>query len=139
MVLSYEGVYGKKKSEVEEGPEQVGPSLHRKFTQEKDDERESIKPEGVKKMAKQYKALINQLVENGAVHAIGQIIMVPLTDERATNLINAGYIEEVVEVKEVEVKKEIEAPIKKVITGEDTDKKTATGVGAGLLKKKGKK
>jgi hypothetical protein len=128
MVLKYETMFGYKK---DEGPAQPGLSF------ENDEDPEEKKESQGEKMVK-YKSLIDNLVEKGARHLKGEELKVSIDAERAAALINAGYIEEVVEVKE-EVKpetKNIEAPIKKVITADDTDKKGATGKGASLLKNK---
>jgi len=88
---------------------------------------------------KKYKVLINNFVEKGVVHAKDSILQVEVAEDRAINLINAGYIEEVSTAAPVVEKKVIEAEVKKVITGNETEKKDATGIGANLLKKKGKK
>lgn len=91
------------------------------------------------KQMKKYKVLINNFVEKGVVHSKDSILQVEVAEDRATNLINAGYIEEVVAAAPVVEKKVIEAETKKVITADQTEKKDATGIGANLLKKKGKK
>lgn len=86
---------------------------------------------------KKYVAVIDGLVEKGVVHAKGKVIMVEMSEERAANLIRAGYIEEILpEAPKVE-KKEIEAPQRKVIGKEDAQTKDATGMAA-ALKNKGK-
>lgn len=87
-------------------------------------------------MSKKYKAAINNLYEAGIPHAKGQEIKVPLTEERAINLLKYGYIEEVVESKEEVIPevKNYEVPQKKVITTEPN----ANGLTA-KLKAKAKK
>lgn len=132
MVLTRESIFGKSR---EVGAEKESASTH--------EGREMINlNKGVIAMEKkEYKVMIDNLVEKGVPHAKGRMLQVEISEERATNLIRAGYIEEVgaeeqkPEVKEPE-KKNIEAPENKMITGEDTEKKTATGKGAGLLNKK---
>lgn len=89
-----------------------------------------------------YKVMLDGFVENGVRHMAGDELKVSIDDGRAKALINAGYIIEE-DNKPVEAKVETkvaEAETKKVITGEETKKKDATGVGAGLLgRKKSKK
>jgi hypothetical protein len=93
----------------------------------------------VKTMAKQYKALIDNLVERGVVHAKGKVLMVEVSDDRAKNLINAGYIEEILpEAPKVE-KKEMEAPQNKMVEKADAGTKDATGLAASLKNKNKKK
>lgn len=141
MVISYHDVFGYKKGEKPESETGLSANRFKKSDQGDGFERIAV-DKGVNKMAneKKYKSLIQNLVEKGAVHAKGQILQVPIDDERAKNLINAGYIEEVVEVEAKtpeEEKKNLEAPENKMETG--ADKKDATGKGANLLKGKRKK
>lgn len=137
MVLSHEKIFGKSKGE---GPAKNDGPLSNKFRRPVSDEGPERIAGGVKTMAKKYRTLIDKLEEKGVVHAKGKILMVEVSDERAQNLINAGYIEEVVEgicegpAKEKE--KDIEAPKNKMEEG--ADKKSATGKGANLLKGKKK-
>ena len=137
MALSYDKVFGIKKKD--EGTAQSAV-LSLKEEDKADAKAEAeAEAKGDIMPEKSYRSLIDNLVEGFARHLKGETIKVKIDDARAQALIRAGYIEEIVpEAPKVE-EKAIEAPIKKVITGEDTDKKDATGFGAKLLKKKGKK
>lgn len=130
MVLLRLNVYGKQN----EGAANPASSF-KSFREEV--KHNSLTPEE-KKMSKKYRAVI-ELVEKGVVHAKGKMLMVEVSDDRAKNLINAGYIEEVLpEAPKTEVKA-FEAPQKKVITAEDTEQKGATGLAAKLKEKNKKK
>jgi len=136
MVLDYKKVFGMTK---EEGTAQAVLSLKEEDAVDSKTEA-AAEARGNTKMEKQYRSTIDNLVEKGARHLKGEILKVEVDDARAQALMNAGYIEEVGSVAAQPVEKEIEAPIKKVITGEDTDKKDATGIAAKILgKKKAKK
>ena len=88
---------------------------------------------------KKYRSLIDKLVEKGAVHMKGQVLIVPIDEIRAKNLINAGYIEEVKEGEDKKAEEKVaDVPENKMETGDNTKKKDITGKGANLLKNKKK-
>lgn len=97
--------------------------------------------QGDKKMEKKiYKVIIPNFVEKGVVHSKGQSLQVEIDETRAANLVNAGYIEEVLpEAQKPEVKAIPAAPQDKMIKAGDSEIKTATGFVAKLKEKKNKK
>jgi hypothetical protein len=137
--LKYEDVYGKRKPEEES---EEGSSSSKPFSNQamrNDDVKLPDHQEGDTKMTEsKYIVQIDGFTEKGARHLKGDVLKVAIDEDRAKALLNAGYIA-LEEVKtEAPVEKAMEAPIKKVITSDEAEKKTVTGKGAGLLKGKKK-
>jgi hypothetical protein len=140
VALTFEKVFGRKKSD---GPDtSAGPLLLKKFERvgsyQERDAGGLIPTEETRTMSdKKYIVSIDGFTEKGARHMKGDELKIAIDEDRAQALIKAGYITEKTEDKPVE--KVIEAPQQKIITGEDTEKKGATGKGLDLLKGKKKK
>jgi len=141
MVLNSKNTFGLAKKG--EGPAGNAGPLSNKFKWQTIDEgfERIADVEGVNKMdtEKKYRSLIDKLVEKGAVHMKGQVLIVPIDEIRAKNLINAGYIEEVKEGEDKKAEEKVaDVPENKMETGDNTKKKDITGKGANLLKNKKK-
>jgi len=136
MVTDFRRVFGREKNE---GPEPNGPSFKMKKFQKQPAEAEDEKmpaPEEENKMSQRKLIVaIDGFTEKQARHMKGDVLKIEIDEERAAALIKAGYIYEEEIAKKVE-EKAIEAPIQKIVTGEDTENKGVTGKGAGLLNKK---
>jgi len=134
MVIDRKKLYG---NAIDEGTAQAVLSLSEE--DKADAIREAAAETKGEIMEKKYRSLIDNLMEGNARHIKGETLKVKIEEARAKALINAGYIEEILPEGSQPTEKAIEAETKKVITGDHTDKKDATGLGAKLLGNKKKK